>query len=253
LFVTPTDAGKNPWIKCNSFPPYDPVNCTFGADDASATARILVIGNSHATQWAPLLDTLGKKHGWTGVTLTASGCLPYIGMKIDFGADTDNCARLGAQMLAEATSGKYDLVIYAAWAVNEIVGRPDHWEAVAESQQKVFDEITQSGTKLLVMRDTPPDVISLPDCVASNLTDFTKCDYTDTTADTSIDAMFDIASKSGLPNVWTVNVNDLLCQDGVCHAVVGGLITYHDNNHFSVDFANSLAPRVEPVLKEALA
>jgi len=252
LFVTPTDAKKNSWIKCNSFPPYDPVNCTFGADPANATARILVIGNSHATQWAPLLDTLGKKNGWAGTTLTASGCLPYIGMKIDYGADTDGCARLGEQMLAEATSGKYDLVIYSAWALNPIVGRPDHWQAVAESQQKVFDKLTQQGSKLLVIRDTPPNVVSIPDCVAANLTDLAKCDYHDLTATESIDAMYDIASQSGLPNVWTVSINDLLCSDGTCRAVIGGLITFHDDNHLSVDFANTLAPRVEPVLKEAL-
>jgi len=253
LFVTPTDAAKSTWTRCNAVSPFDPVTCAFGADPADATARILLIGNSHAGQWDPLLDTLGKRNGWTGTTMTAAGCYPLIGMKIDLGPDTDGCARLGAQMLAEATSGKYDLVIYSAAAVNPIVGRPDHWAAVEESQQRVFDELTRAGAKLLVIRDTPSNSVNIPDCVASNLTDVAKCDYPDLTAIASIDAMYAIASQSGLPNVWTVSVNDLLCKDKTCHAVIGGLITYHDDNHLSVDFANSLAPRVEPVLKQALS
>jgi len=252
LFVSPTDAKVNPWLNCNTFPPYDPHSCTLGADPSSATKRILLIGNSHATQWAPLLDTLGKQHGWLGETLTASGCVPYVGMTIDYGPDTDACKRLGDQMLAKATSGDYDLVIYSAWPSDPIIGRPDHWEAVAESQQQVFDMLTSKGIKLLVIRDTPHGVMSIPDCVSGNPDNMQACDYPDITATQSVDAMYDIASKSGLGNVFTVDVNDLLCQNGTCHAVVGGLITYHDNNHLSVAFANSLAPRVEPVLVEAL-
>ena len=251
LFVSPADTKENPWLNCNTFPPYAPASrCSFGAP--AGPVRVLLIGNSHANQWAPLLDTLGKKQGWAGVTMTASGCMPYIGMTIDYGPDTDGCKKLGDAMLAEAVSGHYDLVIYSSWPNDPIIGRDDHWPAVAESQLRVFDAITSAGVGLLVIRDTPHAVVNLPDCISSHRADMNTCDYPDLTGSQSVDSMYAIASASTNPKVWTVNVNDLICEFGMCHAVVGGLITYHDDNHLSVAFANSLAPRFEPVLEEAL-
>ena len=254
LFVSPVDAKVSPWLNCNTYPPFAPHTCTFGSNDAD-TKKILLIGNSHAGQWLPLLDTLGKKDGWSGFSLVGAGCIPYIGMEIDYGNKTYNqgCKALGDEMLARATSGDYDLVIYSTWPNDPIVGRKDHWKAVAESQQAVFDMLTAAGVRLLVIRDTPHAIVNLPNCVSSLLTGaMPSCDYPDLTMTQSQDPMFNIASQSTLPNVYTASINDLLCTDGTCHAIVGGLITYQDDNHLSVDFANSLAPRIEPILKQAL-
>ena len=53
-----------------------------------------------------------------------------------------------------------------------------------------------------------------------------------------------------LPNVTVVDLDDLVCPDGVCPALAEGIVTFRDDNHLSDDFAVMLAPAVLKILRD---
>ena len=51
-----------------------PGECLFG--DPDATTTVVLMGDSHAAQWFPAFDVLGRERHWRLVSLTKSGCPP---------------------------------------------------------------------------------------------------------------------------------------------------------------------------------
>jgi len=255
LLYQPSVIANNPWIMCNTMPPYTDVQrCHFGA--TSGDKHILLIGNSHAMQWAPVLDDISKDYGWVGDTLTGAGCSPDIGIQISREAGaTDACAALGDEQLQEAISGKYDLVILSAERSDALVGPAEktHWASVTASQQAVYDELKAAGVNVLVIRDTPAPYINIPDCIAAHTQKWSACNYRDSTNSTSQDPLYDITMSNADPKILGVAANNLLCNtDGVCPAVIGGVIVFMDDNHLSAQFAQSLRPVIEPAMTQLL-
>jgi hypothetical protein len=52
--------------------------------------------------------------------------------------------------------------------------------------------------------------------------------------------------------VTRLEVTDLLCRNGSCPAVLGGLITYFDHGHMTRSFSLTLYPEVSRALRTAL-
>lgn len=48
-----------------------------------ADAEVVLVGNSHAQQYAPLVEEILKREGKKGLLVPANGCLPTIGVNID--------------------------------------------------------------------------------------------------------------------------------------------------------------------------
>ena len=49
-----------------------PTDCVFG--DVTANATVVLFGDSHAAQWFPAMDRLGKERHWKLVSMTKSAC-----------------------------------------------------------------------------------------------------------------------------------------------------------------------------------
>jgi len=255
LLYQPSVIANNPWIMCNTMPPYTDIQrCHFGA--TTGDKHVLLIGNSHAMQWAPVLDDIAKDNGWVGDTLTGAGCAPNVGIQIfRESGETAACAALGDEELKEAISGNYDLVILSAERTDTLDGAAEktHWASVTASQQAVYNELQAAGVNVLVIRDTPAPGVNIPDCISAHPTKWSACNYRDSTNTTSQDPLYDITMSTADPKIIGVAVNDLLCTtDGVCPAVIGGVIVFMDDNHLSAQFAQSLRPVIEPAMTQLL-
>ena len=117
--------------------------CSLGAPASKATRRIAVIGDSHAAQWRPALDRIGRQRGWNLLSTTASGC------------------DLGGQ----ASPGR----ACAAWqkAVVKWLGRHPEVDSVIVGQvakrdrgaparyRGAWQKLPSSVARVIVLRDTP--------------------------------------------------------------------------------------------------
>jgi hypothetical protein len=50
--------------------------------------------------------------------------------------------------------------------------------------------------------------------------------------------------------VTTIDIDDLVCPDGMCPSMSDGLLTFRDDNHLTDDYATALLPEVLKLLRQ---
>ena len=85
--------------------------CTYG-ETANPTARIALVGNSHAGHWLPALQVLAKERGWQITTFLVSECFPVdMPQKFSKAGAADGC-REWTRWALQQTAGKgFDLIV----------------------------------------------------------------------------------------------------------------------------------------------
>jgi hypothetical protein len=226
--------------------------CTYG--DPAGSVRVALMGNSHAGHWQPAIAPVAEERGWRLDTYLISQCYSVtIPVEVGSRAASANCRAWNEWAIGEVSSGRYDLVVLSNRTFQQLVGvAPADRDRVARgAYADTLRTITSSGTKVLVLRDVPSAVTSAPDCVAAHLDDVTACSHPVAEA-VPTDPLYDAATEDTSGLVSTLDLTDRFCRDGVCHAVLGGLIAYFDHGHLTTTFARTLVPDVGPALERAL-
>ena len=239
--------------ECLNWPPFDEVISCDGGVTEGATAKVALFGDSHAGQWLPALEGIAEDQAWDLDTYIVGICQPSA-MQQDFtsgmgGLDaeelTAKCTDYISDIVDEIKDGGYDLVVMAAF--ERQVDR-------VAAYGGVLSEFADAGIQVAVIRDTPApmDQANLtPDCVAANLDARELCDGTPS-AWIGPDVMGDAALELKNSNVHLVGLNHYLCDEQVCHAVIGGVIVYSDSNHLTKTMVLTLQPYLAKVLEPLL-
>ncbi len=230
--------------------------CSYGP--RNAPVKVAIYGNSHAGQWSPPILQTAKARGWRVDTYIASECYS-VDIPVSFGTKTleDNCVAFNAWARDRITKGGYDLVVMSDRTLQPLAGVPAAQKTTVAkaAYNRVLDTFTTAGSRVLVIRDTPGSAESVPDCVARYLDDVSRCATNVKFAGTSglePDPLADAAAGRTGRDVTRLEVTDLLCRDGSCPAVLGGLITYFDHGHMTKSFSLTLYPEVSRALRKAL-
>jgi hypothetical protein len=226
--------------------------CSYGPKNAPV--KVALYGNSHAGQWAPPILQTAKARGWRVDTYIASECYS-VDVPIFFPTKTlqDNCMSWNSWARDEITQGKYDLVVMSDRTFQPLSDVPGAEKpAVAKrSYNRVIDGFLASGSRVLAIRDTPAAAGSIPDCVARYADDVQRC-ATSQKKGLEPDPLAEAARGRAGNEVSLLEVTDLLCRDGSCPAVLGGLITYFDHGHMTKTFSMTLLPEVSRAMRKAL-
>lgn len=228
--------------------------CSYGSTQPDAR-HIALVGNSHAGHWLPALQAIAEEENLQISTYLISECYTVL-EPIEFRDDARSAACLAwnERVMEETTDGRYDAVVVS----NRSESRPLVSVAaggdvgdVSRAYRGVLDMWTDAGVPVTVIRDTPyADVKNVPDCVAENIDDLSRCDGSrsrevpDPLADEALARPHDL--------VEVVDLTGLICRDDVCYSTVGGVIVYFDAGHLSATFAESLAPVLRTPLMERL-
>ncbi|OAN41281.1 acyltransferase family protein [Microbacterium sp. H83] len=245
--VDPTFAqGDGPWAWFDAEPAADACSsetvgswversCAF-ATAAEASANVLLIGDSHADHIVSPVQRVAEENGWDLRVETRQACNPF---RVASDADDENsarCAEWGAETLQAAIADP-DLQV----VIVSTRGDSGQW---TENAAAAFEQLRAAGKSVVVVTDTPNvdgrdvrngDLITGPACVlaAGEVTD--ACSWTDARTDTWVE---DTAASQGIP---LLDLRSVVCPEGTCHAVVGGLIAFSDENHLSGSYALSLS------------
>ena len=226
--------------------------CTYGP--RNAPVRVALYGNSHAGQWQPPIVRTAKERGWRVDTYIASECYS-VDIPVFFPTKTleDNCVDWNAWARGEITSGKYDLVVMSDRTFQPLKGvsAADKPTVAKQAYNRVIDGFVASGARVLAIRDTPAAASSVPDCVARYADDVERC-ATSEKKGLEPDPLAEAARARAGTDVSLLEVTDLLCTNGSCPAVLGGLITYFDHGHMTKSFSLTLYPEVSRALRGAL-
>jgi hypothetical protein len=263
LLPTPVDAatdkadayadvsgGRDCW---SYLPSYPVVSCVRG--DAGGKKTIALVGNSHAGQWLPALETLAAKHHWRIQTHLASRCAAAdVAQTFDTSAHSRAC-RSWTRRTARAIVAEHpDLVVMTNRISVPAVGHSfdDSASAYEEGYLSFLRVLHKGGLRVLVLHDTPAPATPIPDCVAQRKDDYAGCDGKRSDwlpSEPAAAAVKTIADD----RVRFADLSDHICDGSVCHAVTGGVITYFDGSHLTATYSHTLAPYLDPPITGLLA
>jgi len=219
--------------------------CEYGS--STPTKRIALLGNSHAGHWLPALQDQLDRESWQLSTYLASVCYTVdVPVEIYNAAANDGCVAWNEWAVDAVISSAPDLVIMSDRTFQPLIGvsEQDKVATAREAYARVLARFTDAGIPVLVIRDTPAAAESAPDCVARERSHYAQCS---TPADVALepDPLAQVAAADGSGLVDVLDVDDLICRDGTCRDVVGGVVVYFDWGHLTATFARTLRPEVE--------
>lgn len=230
--------------------------CTFA--DTRADRRVVVIGDSIAGAIAPALIKAGEQHGWAVTAWAKSRCPMADVTKFEAkqGGVYDECNAFRESVLREIVQRRPDVVVIAmsrgsatGLAVDgkRVVG-PAAADRSAKGLERTVDRLRDAGIGV-VLSDSPNRSPFLTTSCLAKERDVSKCTFRPAQR---VSVMQTTARAMG-DRVVLVEPNATVCPDGTCYPVVGDIVVYRDNVHFTATFAKTLSDEFVTAIRSATA
>jgi hypothetical protein len=227
--------------------------CEFGT--ANATRSIALLGDSHAMQWVGPMRTATSRQGWGLIISMRLGCGASELNPYRLSEEANRCAGWRSQAIGKITSMHPTAVVISSYN-----GWTFRGDGVTSSNTITSDEVrmgtrqtlakfARAGIPVVVLRDTPLPPFDIPNCLARHvggrLAAQKQCDFDATVALNATAFAAEHSAADGLPNIYFLDMNDLICPGIRCEATREPWIVYRDKDHLTGSFAQSLAPMLQ--------
>jgi hypothetical protein len=225
-------------------------DCYSGWDDSTArlcprgavgaARRAVLYGDSHAGMWLPPLEMLAKRHHVEILPLIKLGCAPFDVVQTKSGGPLD-CVPFRAWALDKMRSYRPEVIYVSYRSLLEVVPGPGQTDeqAWAEGARSSLQQLTRIAPTVIVIGDITGLPYAPADCLTKPGSTMASCTSEAQDVTTTGNAITrDAAQATG---AHFVGVDDLVCQDGQCPLVVGGIVTFHDEGHISQSWSRIVA------------
>lgn len=217
--------------------------CWFGP--AHGRRTIAVVGGSRAGHWLPALQAAAERESWRILYVTKASCLFSGAPQYLHGEPYPACDAWNAGVLRVLRTTKPDAVFTTATYVDAHEG-----ESVPAGYVDRWRLLGRMGIPVIAVRDVPRPGFAVPECVERAGGDAAKCarrraDF--------YDGRPLAAHFPALPaNVRLIDMTSYVCGPRECPAVIGNVLVYFDDSHFTATFARTLAPMLRARVAAAL-
>ena len=257
------DKGDLPSSCFSAGPSVEVKVCEFGARVPSPS--MVLFGDSHAMQWFDPLLAAAKLEKWRLITVLKIGCAASDTNPQHISAAADHCKQWRTRATQMIIGMHPSAVVMASY--NGVTLRGDDNPApplsaddVRSGTRRTLEELSHAGAPIVVLRDTPLPPFDIPACVArlqSRVESGGSCDFDASVALNEAAHVAELDAADGLPNIYFLDMNDLICRGRYCPATQNGIPIYRDLNHMTATFTETLAPdlrtRLFQLLREAPA
>jgi len=242
---------RPPTGNCHAmFPEVDLPDCAFG--DLQSPRTIVLLGDSHAQQWFPAVESLAAHVGARFVSLTKSACSPVAvpAYLARLNRPYYECDAWREAMLSRIIAMRPLLTIMSSASYGDIAGagsRALEWERGVDT---VIARLNGAAIPVLVIHDTPSPGTKVPDCLARAAWHGRAGACTFVLPDLSARAHMLAVDRSVARqrDAFAVDFTDLICPRTPCDTERDGYVLYSDDSHltarFSRSFGDTLAARV---------
>jgi SGNH domain (fused to AT3 domains) len=222
-------------------PSYEP--CVYGS--TKATSRIVLLGDSHAWQWATSVASIAQRtgaslgllyHSSCVVTLTASS-LPPNGPPGGSEPSGQVCDQWTKAAIKWINNFHPQTVIVVAYSGDTPSQQPIYAKGLVE----LFHEVQAPGRQLVLIGQDPDNYTGGPDCLAAHESNISQCNVPESRAviPVALKAQEQAASRV---HAKFVNVTPWICGKSACPQVVGNYDVYQDPFHLTSTYAEYLSP-----------
>lgn len=211
--------------------------CSFG--DLSSNKKIVLVGSSHATQWLPALDNIGKKNNIQIINMTKSGCSLGVVETSDAA-----CNEWNKRVIDKII----DMNPYAV-ITNSTKTDVNKKEFIPNSYINSWKKITANGINVIGIRDNPRFSFDVPKCIYENRhsLDINFC---------SINRIDVLLEKDPVVNyrdiISSIDMSDMFCTHDKCLPIFDGKLIYRDSNHISVEYTRFIETTLQNKLLNVL-
>ena len=252
LFLLPVSARSEVLMQAADLNDVEAQHLTETTGSAAAgTGKVMLVGDSHAGFWTPTLMGAAEQDGWQFTVVRENGCPWPLVTSLSEGGRTLDCdAMLREASVATAANVEPDVVLLASHSILErsvqvkgvevAPGSPAWVRAVDKGSREMVEELLQESRRVVVIAPIPQTEEPMVDCL-SEATNPSECDA----------PVYELPSVAKLERIWedlprdyprvtVVDIDDLVCPDDICPAMVDGVVTFRDDNHLTEDFAATL-------------
>jgi peptidoglycan/LPS O-acetylase OafA/YrhL len=223
--------------------------CAYGPRSASAT--VVLFGDSHAMQWFPALERVADARRWRLLELTKAGCPPeavsvvYAPLRRAY----PECDVWRAGALARIERERPALVVVAASVQYRVMtgGRrldaEQSMRALESGYAPILSRLRRAARHVTVIADVPLPPWDVPDCVARSMHDLRRCAFPRGPA---VERSGRIAAAAArVDGVAVLDATDRFCLAELCPAVIGDVLVYRRTGHMTATYAATLGPWLE--------
>ena len=209
---------------------------------------VVVAGGSHAGQWVPAFEELGRQHGWRILVADKGGCQ----LTSNHGqyprprdiTPRSSCVAWNKEIVDVLDDLDPDLVVTIG---TTSLGAP---ESTSRGFLDKWAELEERDIPVLTMRDSPRIRKPLSECL-SRTDDPSDCDTPRVgSKNYGLAATSPFVGLEGTDGIGYVDLSEYYCPKDTCPAVVGNVIVYRDASHLSSTFVRTLAAPLSRELRE---
>ncbi len=230
--------------------------CDFGVEPEKASRTIALVGDSHASHWRTPLNTVAHQNGWHGVSITRTSC-PFSKAGKHLPEPTKTQCRHWVQKLPGYFREHPEIdTVFVVGITGGTVTVPQgktELEVKVEGFRDAWRDLPDSVKHIVVIRDTPKIYSDTVDCVdraiAAGERPGIACAIPRRSG-LEADPQAVAARASGSSRMQVVDLSDVFCSDRLCFPVIGGALVFKDLHHFTLVWAETLAPPLKRALDE---
>ncbi|WP_040789847.1 acyltransferase family protein [Nocardia paucivorans] len=225
--------------------------CAFGAPDSATT--VALVGDSHAAMWHPAFERVAAARHWRLETMAKVTCplmdlpitSPYLGRRYT------ECERWRDQVMTRLRIERPRLIVLSmSRRYGADFGFVSYDPAWIDGLRRLVARLRSTGATVLVLGPVPDPHTDVPLCLSEHLDDPTAC------APTRADALDDagIAAERAATIAGGgryADLTPLFCAPTGCPLVIGDNLVFRDDNHLTVEYAETLAPVIDTLTERA--
>ena len=220
--------------------------CVFG--DVGAPRTMVLLGDSHAAQWFPALETIASEHGWELRTLTRPAC-PAPDVVVESRRlkrrDTE-CEQWRRRALARIAEIDDVLVVMSSSRDYKTPDGEDIDAGWAAGVARTVAAIGE-GARVVIIGDTPRPSFDVPRCLSAHLEDALACAPEPAVVVDDDHREIEARSAEDAGAVF-VDPTRWVCPGSPCRVIAGNILVYRDRDHITTTFAASLSDELARAL-----
>lgn len=211
-------------------------SCEFGTGSGP---RVALVGDSHATSWFPAVAKVARENGWRITTFLKSSCRWSAYQDTGGALERASCVEWNEKLSEKLQGSDFTAV------VTGYLSRPTDDERLtqlADGFRRAWDAV-DPDTHIFAIADTPQISTKSSLCLFGSSAPPATC-AEPLAAEQSSERVLEEAEADD-ESVEVIDLNSAFMQDGSVATVVGGLVVWRDQHHFTASFSETLAPLLE--------
>jgi peptidoglycan/LPS O-acetylase OafA/YrhL len=227
--------------------------------DTASTTTVALIGDSHATMWAPAFQQVAAQRRWRLETLTKAAC-PPINVPITNPVRRvvwGGCGQWVTQIIARLRAERPQLVVVSMWrgygpGNGWLSGFTPYDPAWIDSLTHLVQQLRSIGAAVLVLGPIADPHSVVPICLSGHLDDAAACSPPRSTAVNEPGIAAESAATKAKGGQYA-DIAELFCTANRCPVIVGNTLVYFDEDHLTLEYSRLLAPVIGALADRALA